>query len=569
MFSSTAQAAPLPLAGALLRRAGLALLAGLAACSSGDSGGSGPSAEAPADLASAARFLARATFGATEAESAKLLTLGYDAWFDEQVAAPISLQRPTLEGDLLPLPEDVFKNDVRRKEIWWSHVVDGPDQLRQRLAWALAQIFVVSTRDMEVFDTTLGVAEYYDILARGAFGNYRELLEQVTLSPIMGMYLDMLKNQAGNPAENLRPDENYAREILQLFSIGLVRLNPDGSQQLDDRDEPIPTYDQPVVEGFARVFTGWSFGPNSDFLDTPEDQLGRGVEPMAAFAEFHEAGEKLLLDGFVLPAGGTPESDLEAALDQIAAHPNVGPFIGRQLIQRLVTSNPSPEYVARVSAVWADDGQGQRGNLEAVARAILLDPEALLPLEEQPANFGRLSEPLLRQVALWRAFEAEPQTGVFVDNDLMGVYAQGPLEALTVFNFYAPDYTPKGAIENLGLKAPEFQITTHEKIATTTNRLYERVARGFEAFPFLAPEATLLSLQGWTADAAVPSQLVERLNTLLMGGSMTDKMRNVLEIYLGAVPMDYGAKAGYAPGLQRVVEAVSLIITSPEGVWLH
>jgi Protein of unknown function (DUF1800) len=219
--------------------------------------------------------------------------------------------------------------------------------------------------------------------------------------------------------------------------------------------------------------------------------------------------------------------------------------------------------------VWADDGQGQRGNLGAVVRAILLDPEALLPLSEQPANFGRLSEPLLRQVALWRAFEAEPQSGEFTENDLMGVYSQGPLEALTVFNFYNPDFSPPGILQTLNLDAPEFQITTHEKIAATTNRLYERVAYGFESYPFLNPDTALLNLESWTGSALLPSQLIERLNTLLMGGSMSTHMRGILELYLSAVPLDFGAAEGYAPGLQRVVEAVALIITSPEGVWLR
>ena len=535
----------------------------------GCGGGQGDAVEAPSSAADSARFLTRATFGPDAESIEHLLDVGYLAWFDEQEALPPSLIRPALEAELLPDPADVFENDVRRKELWWGAVIDGPDQLRQRMAWALGQILVVSTQDIEVFDVPLGVAEYQDILVRHALGNYRDLLGEVTRSPVMGIYLDMLQNAKGDPAQNLRPDENYAREILQLFSIGLVRLAPDGTPQLDGQGQPIPTYDQAVVEGFACVFTGWTYGTVADFYDTPADQVGRGVVPMQAFEGFHEPGEKLLLDGVVLPPGLGAEADLEAALDLVFAHPNVGPFVSRLLIQRLVTSNPGPGYVARVAAAFDDDGDGVRGNLAAVARAILLDPEARTPADQQPESFGKLREPLLRLTSLWRAFDAEPTGGAYSEIDTMLAFGQGPQEAPSVFNFFDPDYAPVGELSDAGLAAPEFQVTTHRGIAESTNRLFERVLEGYQGYPWAGVGDELLDLEPWLAVAADPELLVAGLDTLLMAGSMSFEQRAVTETYAALIPLDFGASDGLPAGLQRVVEVVALIVTSPQAAVLR
>ena len=269
-------------------------------------------------------------------------------------------------------------------EKWFDNTLNGSDQLRQRVAWALSQIFVVSQVGA-LQNLPNATADFYDMLARDAFGDYRKLLEDVTLHPAMGVYLSMLGNQKAVAGTNLRPDENYAREVMQLMSIGLVELNIDGSVKLDGGGQPVPTYDQSIIEGFARVFTGWNWScqstlPNCTFTNV-RPQLApvagyNQVLPMKLFAAQHETGTKKLLSGLTLPAGQTGEKDLQDALDNIAAHPNVAPFLSKQLIQKLVTSNPSAAYVQRVAQVFNNDGTGRRGNLGAVVRAILMDAEA-------------------------------------------------------------------------------------------------------------------------------------------------------------------------------------------------
>ena len=541
------------------------LLAALVACQGSNEPELNPvPADLPANPAEASRFLGRATFGPTPADLDHLSQVGFQSWLEEQRLAPPTLIRPALEAELLPGEEDVFENDARRKELWWEAVLLGPDQLRQRMAWALSQLLVISTQDMEVVHVPLGVAEYQDILVAGAFGNYRELLEKVTLSPVMGMYLDMLKNRLGDPDRNLRPDENFAREILQLFSIGLVQLAPDGSVLLED-GKPIPTYDQPVVEGFARVFTGWTFAGNEAFFDTPEDPLARGVWPMEPFEVYHEPGEKLLLDGVVLPPGLGAQADLEAALDLVFEHPNVGPFVAEHLIQRFVTSNPEPAYVGRVAAAFDDNGEGVRGDLWATVVAVLTDEDALRSSAEQPPEFGKLREPLLRLAGLWRTFDAEPLGGAFDEIETLDLLGQGPLEAPSVFNFYDGDFSPAGELSNLGLAAPEFQITTHRGIAEVTNRLFEAVLEDHVGFPFPEDDDIVVNLDPWLSLAHQPELLVDELNVLLMGGTMSEAMRETVVLYASTVPLDLGADQGAPPGVRRLAETVNLIVSSPEG----
>jgi len=339
--------------------------------------------------ADAFRFLNQATFGATEDEAERLMALGdavtaYERWIDGQMELPPSTQLEYVRA-ARPIPPppgfDYSRLHFQRRDIWFQNSVRGSDQLRQRVAWALSQILVTSQISL-ANRYPLGLADYYDMLARHAFGNYRELIEEVTLHPVMGVYLSMLGNRKPNPELNIRPDENYARELMQLFTIGLVELNADGTPTLDANDQPIPTYDQAVVEGFAHVFTGWhwacTFGsPRPCNFNTTRGTVPNQILPMQLFPEEHDTGEKRLLTypnavNSVIPAGQAAEQDLADALDNIFHHPNVGPFISRQLIQRLVTSNPSPAYVARTSAVFDDDGTGRRGNLGAVVRATQL-----------------------------------------------------------------------------------------------------------------------------------------------------------------------------------------------------
>jgi len=450
------------------------------------------SATTPTTRLDAHRFLVQATFGPRAEDITRLLETGYGAkgyerWIDDQIRQSVSLQLPTLvslvqadKKDMGPAP---MQND--RVNLWFRNVLLGDDQLRQRVAWALSQVMVVSDNGA-LLDFPFAIADFHDMLARNAFGNFRRLLEDVTLHPAMGMYLSMLGNQKAVEGTNLRPDENYAREMMQLFSIGLVELNIDGSVRRDATGQPIPTYNQQTIQGFARVFTGWGWSCPGYVLNagrscTVNDWRGfdqwpvnnfNQVKPMQLYPEQHEAGEKQLLvyPGVALPGGKLPAlqggaRDLSDALDNVFRHPNVGPFISKQLIQKLVTSNPSPDYVRRVAEIFNNDGAGVRGNLEAVIKAILLDPEARALSESETA--GKVKEPLLRLTQLWRAYAAKAPSGKINTSSFccpvagpspVHIFGQSPGQSPSVFNFFSPSYAPPGEIARMGLVAPELQL---------------------------------------------------------------------------------------------------------------
>ena len=402
-------------------------------------------------------FLSQATFGATDEDIANLQATSYEAWIDNQFTLPVSGHLEYM--GILPEPASAAEGQTHRLEAFYNHAVNGEDQLRQRVANALSQIFVVSESG-NLSKTPDGLAHYYDLLSNHAFGNFRELMEAVTLNPAMGVYLSMLGNEKPNEVLNIRPDENYARELMQLFTIGLVELNIDGSVVLVG-GQPVPTYNQAVIEGFAHVFTGWNFAEAPTF----QTRRANFLEPMTANQDFHDTGEKLLLNGVVLPANQTAEQDLEAALDNIFAHKNVAPFISKQLIQRLVTANPSPEFVARVAGVFNNNGNDIKGDLQAVIKAILLDEEA------RGDNNGKLVEPLNRLIALWRAYDAASDSGRYILREPQAFFAQAPLRAPSVFNFYSPSYAPAGELTRAGLVSPEMQITNETTVATTNDAL--------------------------------------------------------------------------------------------------
>ncbi len=276
--------------------------------------------------AEAFQFLNQASFGATEVAAQSVIAMRQEAWIDEQMQRPASLQLPYLQS--LPPPQFQFQLHEDRVDIWFRNSLHGDDQLRQRVAFALSEIMVVSQLGA-LGNLPFAVADYYDTLAQNAFGNYRDLLEEVTLHPAMGVYLSMLGNEKPDPVLNIRPDENYAREVMQLFSIGLVELNLDGTEKLDTNGQPIPTYNQEIIEGFAHVYTGWTFAGAPSFRQARPTQFNQ-VIPMQLYPTFHDTGPKLLLNGVTLPAGQSGTQDLEAALDNIFDHPNVGPFIGTQ-----------------------------------------------------------------------------------------------------------------------------------------------------------------------------------------------------------------------------------------------
>jgi len=485
----------------------------------------------------AARFLNQCTCGATTPLIDKVQQQGFSAFLDEQFALPPNSNMAFVDQHTAtPDPHDTLN-------AWWTLAITAPDQVRQRVTFALSQILVTSFYKGEIYDHPEGMSTYVDLLANNAFGNYRQLLEDVTLNPTMGVYLDMLRNDKADPDSGSHPNENYARELMQLFSVGLYQLNLDGSLMLNDVGEPIPTYGQPDVTGLAGVTTGWTFAGSPGFWDWDHQDFR---QPMMVFPYHHTPEAKSILSGTEIPAGQTPQADLDQALDTIFNHPNVGKFIGRELIQRLVTSNPSPGYLYRVASAFENNGQGVRGDMKAVIRAILLDYDAR-GARKTGQGAGKLKEPALRLTSLYRALNAAPTDGVY-DFWLSDEFGQTPLWSPTVFNFFSPDYTAPGAIAAAGLVSPEFQITTETTVVEQANTVYAAVF--WQDIPLdLSDEESL---------ASDPAILVDHLNRVLMASSMSSDMRTILINTITQIPVDNPE--------ERVRSALWLVLNSPEYV---
>ncbi|HME39057.1 MAG TPA: DUF1800 domain-containing protein [Steroidobacteraceae bacterium] len=517
----------------LLGGCSLALLA-LTACG----GGGGSAAPTPTPTpppvvqptsADASRLLEQATFGVTAGDVSHVQSVGIGAYLAEQLAAaptqytgfsytphtaPADCQNhPATPTDASSICARDNYSPFQVQRQFFIHALNDTDQLRQRVALALSQIFVVSS--VEIYEA-YGMADYQNMLLNDAFANFRNVLQDVTLSPVMGRYLDMANNDKTDPANGTTPNENYAREVMQLFSIGLYELHPDGTQILDGSGNPIPTYDQSVIEGFAALFTGWAFAPvagASANFPSPINYDGT----MVSFAEHHDEGAKQLLNGFVVPANQTAAQDLQMALDTLFNHPNVGPFIGKQLIQHLVTSNPSPAYVARVTAVFADNGSGVRGDLAAVVKAILTDPEAR---GDAPAagNFGHLREPALYISSVLRSMGGQSD-GVLPRSASSGM-GEPIYSPQTVFNFYPPSYQIPGS-PNL---APEFGIDNAATALARANFINTVIMQGGAA-----PDPTVSGSTGTTINLAPlsattdPAALIQQLNQTLMHGSLSSQ----------------------------------------------
>ncbi|GIX36388.1 MAG: hypothetical protein KatS3mg126_2167 [Lysobacteraceae bacterium] len=577
---------------------------------------------APPTAAEASRFLTQASFGPTLGEIARLQQLGYARWLAEQMALPATYHLPLVERRIAEQGiEEVWGGE--RHEEWVRVAVTAPDQLRQRVAFALSEILVVSERSGALEGNPTAVASYYDVLVRHAFGNYRDLLQEVTLHPAMGQYLSLFRNRKGNQAGTIRPDENYAREVMQLFSVGLVLLHPDGTPVLE-QGAPVPTYDQDTIRGFAAVFTGWNLStcrPTDPSWNRNTDSAGQIVEyprwweweycptdpvegthwklaqgfrtPLLAWNSYHQSlGDKQLLrypgvargqvgaDG-ILPAGGTAEEDLQAALDNLFHHPNVGPFLARRLIQRLVSSNPSPAYVSRVAAVFDDDNGpaagGVRGNLGAVVRAILLDPEARAPSTlacSGPTSgcAGKLREPLLRIIQLFRAMDARPShpAGYWAEGYPDRYTAQAAMRSPTVFNFFRPDYAlPVPEIAGRGLVSPEFQITTDTFIVRMINELGGKVFWTFAGNPGLPTSGSwrpvVISLDRDLALADDPQALVDRYDLLFTGGRLPPEVRQIIIDHVAGEPY-YPWRSPTETRRLRVQDALWLVLVSPTHV---
>lgn len=528
----------------------------------------------------AARFLTQATFGPTLEDIDHLLSLGdFEAWLNEQFSEPATRQFPAMQSlsikmcdlDNASASPITGGSELARAQVWWETAVNGKDQLRQRVALAFSEILVVSARGV-LRTSQYGLADYYDVLATNAFGNYRDLLEQVTLHPVMGRYLSMLRNEKANPQLNFHPDENYARELMQLFMIGVHELNIDGSLVLDSTGKPVPTYGQQDIEEFAKVYTGWDFANSTAWRDL---YIGNGdtTHPMKAWEAFHDTSEKQLLNGFIIASGGTAKQDLDKALDHLFNHPNVGPFISKQLIQKLVTSNPSPAYVARVASVFNNNGENTRGDLKAVIKAILLDQEARNGYLDNPQSFGKLREPMLRITHLWRAFPAIPvvKQGSFYSGSTCGqrsydyyvvpfnggldqfevTLGQTILRSPTVFNFFLPNYSPAGVVRDQNLLAPEFQMVTENTHVNTFNAIIFMI-QGNQRNTSID-----ITQQLPLADSA--EQLVDHLSLILLNNLMSPRLRQILLTHLAqAFPEgDDGRKA-------KVRDTIKLIVSSPE-----
>lgn len=512
----------------------------------------------------ASRLLTQATFGPTSISSATDRTsIAYvqnkgtiDAWLNEQFSLPATTLLSYVDAVWDPNNTNT-QNSVQAHYGWWVRSATAPDQLRQRVAYALSQILVVSSNSQGLNNNPIAIGAYYDVLLADAFGNFRQLLEDITLNAGMGQFLDMAGNVKGNATTGTNPNENYAREINQLFSIGLYQLHPDGTLQLDGRGLPIPTYTQTAVTNFARVFTGWNFQVMSTF-PTINYRL-----PLAKNATKHEPGVKLLLNGLTIPAVTTAtstemDSDLKTALDNIFYHPNVGPFICHQLIQRLVTSNPSPGYVYRVAQVFANNGSGVRGDMKAVIKAILKDYEARTADNLAFQGTGKQLEPVLRTTKTMRAFMSTPFTASglvaapFYNFDT--TFGQTPLRALTVFNFYPPDYAAPGDIAAAGLVGPEFEITTETTVISTANFIRNLIFNGQGS----GTNKVNLDYSAYVSLASTnPSAMLDQLNVLLMAGQMDANMKSVI---LTAVNNISASDGGY----NRMRYAVNLIVSSPQ-----
>ncbi len=524
----------------------------LAACGGGggsaSSGGGGSVATLPPPTQpQAARFVGMSGLGATQADLDALTSRGYEAWLDAQFNAPRSLSHfDWLLSKGYGVAADRYQSAGLDATIW-RKLLGSPDVLRQRVVLALSEIFVVSATGLNTAWAKFALAAYLDMLEERAFGTYRELLGAVSLSCAMGVYLNMRGNQKGDPKTGRQPDENYAREVMQLFSIGLLQLNPDGSPKTLADGRAQYTYNQEHVTALAQVFTGWDF--NTTNVNASPAFMR---EPMLHIAARFATGDKSVL-GVAIPASADGPTALNKALDVLADHPNVGPFIGRQLIQRLVCSNPSPAYVARVSAVFANNGRGQRGDLKAVIRAILLDPEAISP-PAGPAS-GKLREPVLRFVQWARTFGVTSLSDAWAVGDTSNPSSrlgQSPLRSPSVFNFFRPGYLPPdSALGTNAVTAPEFQLCNETTVAGYLNFMQSVIQNGIGD---LKPDYTAyLTLAN---DAAA---LVTRFNLLLAGGRLGADTQATLVSAVSTITAttDTGR-------LNRVRAAILLVMAAPE-----
>ncbi len=552
----------------------------------------------------AARFLTQATFGPTTASIAALQARGITGWIDDQMALPMTSTLAILRADVTAIPNgfDPTPNAVQRfaaqpnwQAAWWKAVLTGSDQLRQRVAFALSELLVAGDAACDGNFYFEMKATYHDLLARHAFGNYRQLLEDVSLNPSMGLWLTYLWNQKSDPVKGTAADENYAREIQQLFTIGLVQLQPDGTLLLDAAGQPIPTYNQTTISETAKVFTGWSYASFPETLTDVGAFLGRPpangtnplpdssgyLQPMRNYPAFHDRTEKRVVSldqvplaqarPTIIPANQTGAQDLKMMLDTLFAHPNTGPFVSRHLIQRLVTANPSPAYVYRVAQVFANDGTGTRGNLGAVVRAILTDYEARSPAVLANPGYGKIKEPLLRYSTFLRALSFAAPNGQFLNGFFgnpngyypttsLNVPGQSPHGSKSVFNFFSPTYAPPGAMSAAGLLSPELQIVDSENAIQVPNAISTLLFRDVATLPQPSTGASpyvVANYAPFLANARNPAALLDQLNLIFCANQMTADTRTQITAALQALNTE--------SDLVRIQTALQLVVLCPDG----
>ncbi|MEO8921789.1 MAG: DUF1800 domain-containing protein [Caldimonas sp.] len=541
--------------------------ASLAACGGGGSdtgsgtgtGGGGGTGTAPAPTeAEASRFLAQASMGANRTQIARVIAIGYSAWLDEQMAMPVL---PTRWDALVAagFSDPTYKNtEVGFDAVTWQKLLASPDTLRQRLTLAFSEIFVVGIDGLIGSGwKSFAAANYLDLLEANVFGNHRTFLQQMSTNTAMGMWLTFRGSMKANPVSGSLPDENYAREVMQLFTIGLVLLNLDGTPQLTGNATTY-TYAQSDVTGLARVFTGWDFdlsGQTGAVASATPDFVRR---PMISYASRYETGAKTFL-GTTVPAGTDATTGLTMALDTIFGHPNVAPFFSKQLIQRLVTSNPSPAYVARVATTFNNDGSGVKGNLEAVIKAVLLDDEARSASVAAGASAGKLREPMLRfsgWARAWNVASASNAWSVGDTSDPATRLGQSPLRSPTVFNFFRPGYVPPNStIATAGLVAPEFQLNNESSVVGAVNYLQKAVGGGIGD---LASDYSLLLAIG--DDTAA---LMTEINLVLAANQLSAATVSTIAAAVATLPGGSDTLR-----LKRIYAALTLTVAAPEFVVL-
>ena len=521
------------------------------------------------------RLMRQATMGVSYQDMATFSKMTPEKWIDEQMkrSSPNMLEKMIKDrilwrGYVKSLGFD-FKEDtvvVRSEDFnisWWDHNLNNKDYLKQRIAYVLSQIFVISSRSDVISEHAHGQASYYDLLVKHSFGNFKNLLMDITLHPSMGIYLSHFNNSKTIPERNIHPDENYAREVMQLFSIGLHQLNIDGTLKLDSLKNPIPTYTQKDIKELAKVFTGLSAGRAGQF-SKPDRPVNFGFDryntdfstPMAMFEEWHELGGKSFLNLYI-PSGQKGMKDIEMAIDYIYKHPNVGPFIGKQLIQKIVTSNPSPSYIKKVAETLNNNGLGVRGDMAAVFKAILLHPEARSCESISSPIQGKLQEPLVRFFERIRNYKLIPDANnkIFTDGgSAYWNYDQNIMSAPSVFNFYQPGYSPLGSLRNNNLSGPEFQMHNSSSSLRWANSvmnsdwqvgyIWRTQREGFY-------ELDISDLNAYANDSEA---LLNQLDKRFTRGQLTSRTRKLMKYNI-----DRNLRTR-----ERVQSAIGILLLSPE-----